>query len=213
MKQVQLRYYIHNYQWHHGTTEGYLDLLPEVRAAEVRQFTHFKGYFNALVGKLLLRSALLECGEPLSKLSGIENGVHGKPFHRDLFHFNVTHTDGLVAIAWSNDLPVGLDSERIRKKDPYLFTKQFNEHEMKGFRDSEDPVRAFFKRWTQKEAIVKEIGDGLTLPLRDIKEGPANTFHFRDENWRTQELAVSTDHYLNLATREEVWVDVRKLEF
>ena len=213
MKQVQVRYFLHDFHWRHGNSEDYLALLPDRQAAEVCQFTHFKGYFNALAGKLLLRRALLECEEPLSKLSGIENGVHGKPFHRELFHFNVTHTDGLVAMAWSYDLPVGLDSERIRKKDPYLFTKQFNSVEMQGFRESEDPVRAFFKRWTQKEAIVKEIGDGLTLPLREIKEGPSNTFHFRDEKWHTQEISISMNHFLNLATREVVDIATREVEF
>lgn len=212
MAQVQVRYFLHDFHWLRGNTEGYLALLPAVQAAEVGQFTHFKGYFNALAGKLLLRLAILEEQESLAKLAEIQSGPHGKPFHSELFHFNVTHTKGLVAIAWSYDLPVGLDSEALRKKDPFLFTKQFNSSEMEAFRKDPDPTRAFFKRWTQKEAIVKEIGDGLTLPLREITENPADVFNFRNRIWHTREIRVSDNHYVHLATQEEIELHAHAVE-
>ena len=205
MAQVQVRFFLHNYSWELDSEEAYLALMPENQLSEIRQFKHFKGYFNALAGKLLLLLALRADGQSPQRLAEIEAGPHGKPFHPDLFHFNVTHTDGLVAIAWSHDLPVGIDSERERPKDPYLFTKQFNPAEMDGFRASEDPIRAFFKRWTQKEAIVKEIGDGLTLPLREITEAQPGQFQFREKSWNTTPIDVGSDnHFVHLAVEGEV---------
>jgi len=199
---IQVRYFKHNYRWQHSSENQYLNLLPESQLREVRQFKHSKWFFNALAGKLLLRNALIEAGEPLEKFGEICTGEHGKPFHPNLFEFNVTHTDKLVAIAWSYDLAVGLDSERLRSKDPYLFTKQFNQTEMDGFRNSDDPVRSFFRRWTQKEAIVKEIGDGLTLPLREIEEQAPGEFHFREHSWTTIPIEVhSAEHFVHLAVR------------
>lgn len=202
MTPIHVQYFKHNYRWQKANEVQYLNLLPESQLNDVRQFSHSKGFFNALAGKLLLRNALLEAGEPLSKFGEIRTGAHGKPYHPELFEFNVTHTDGLVAIAWSYDFAVGLDSERLRPKDPFLFTKQFNATEMEDFRTSSDPVKAFFRRWTQKEAIVKEIGDGLTLPLREIEESEPGVFHFRDDTWTTIPIEVeSPDHFVHLAVR------------
>lgn len=215
MAPIQVRYFKHNYRWLRGTEAEYLNLLPESQLNEVRQFKHFNGFFNALAGKLLLRNAFLETGEPLEKWADLRTGEHGKPYHPDLFEFNVTHTDGLVAIAWSYDLAVGLDSERLRKKDPFLFTKQFNIAEMEGFKNSEDPVKAFFRRWTQKEAIVKEIGDGLTLPLREITESEPGVFHFHDDSWTTIPIDVqSAEHFVHLAVRgPHRAVEAQSIEF
>ncbi len=204
MAQVQVRFYLHDYRWQRGTGEQYMSLLPDNQLNRVRQFKHFKPFFNALAGKLLLRQACIEEGEPPEKLTGICYSTHGKPFHSELFHFNITHTDRFVAIAWSRDLTVGLDSERVRPKDPFLFTRQFNLAEMESFRQSPDPLRAFFCRWTQKEAIVKETGGGLTLPLCEITGSDPGVFHFRENTWFTRSVDVgSAEHIVHLAIQQK----------
>ncbi len=88
----------------------------------------------------------------------IKRNEHGKPFFENLpdFHFNISHSGELLAIAISN-APVGVD---IQKERP------FNESVIKRFHPDEinyiSSKNQFFEIWTQKEACLKYLGTGIS---------------------------------------------------
>ena len=114
----------------------------------------------------------------LGKYSGIDAAevkfrltAHGKPelAENPSLHFNLSDTEGLVAMAVTRVGAVGIDVERIREDAELLdlADRFFSEKEAAWVRSRDEPERAsaFFSCWTAKEAYVKARGGGLSIPL------------------------------------------------
>lgn len=86
-------------------------------------------------------------------------------------HFNISHCDGLVACAISDDLELGVDVEPVARKAPLdLAQTYFAPEEVRwltGLPPSGQPF-GFFRLWTLKEAYIKATGLGLAQPLHDF---------------------------------------------
>jgi len=101
---------------------------------------------------------------------------HGKPIivgpQTLIRPFNVAHTDGMVLFVDSRSGLVGVDVERIsRRTDVALAERYFAKPEVEYVLDQPDDDsrrRAFLRVWTLKEAFIKAIGTGLSLPLADF---------------------------------------------
>ncbi len=83
--------------------------------------------------------------------------------------FNLSHSGDRAVLAVSDDSKVGIDLERIRPIEHLDLAKRyFHPNEVAAIeapRDPEAQRRAFFLIWTLKEAVVKAIGVGLSIPL------------------------------------------------
>ena len=86
-------------------------------------------------------------------------------------HFNISHCDGLVACAISDDLELGVDVEPVARKAPLdLAQTYFAPEEVRwlaSLPSAEQPL-GFFRLWTLKEAYIKATGLGLAQPLHDF---------------------------------------------
>jgi len=109
----------------------------------------------------------------------LEFNSHGKPYVSDGPFFNISHSDNCSAIAIAQ-LPVGIDIERFRPDYPGIEVARTNFHPSEVAwleqRPSEHRNNAFFRMWVSKEALLKCIGEGLSIPLEDCQlefEGPA----------------------------------------
>lgn len=102
---------------------------------------------------------------------------HGKPA-LDAAHgggdagglrFNLTNCDDLALAAFSVGREIGVDLERLRPMPDGVSIAErfFSAPENAVFRTLGDDVRdrAFFHCWTRKEAYVKAVGEGLSMPL------------------------------------------------
>lgn len=96
---------------------------------------------------------------------------YGKPVVADLDepHFNVSHSDDVVLLAFTRLAPVGVDVEAIRQLPDRdgLAARVFSPRELSRFRATPIPYRdrLFFHGWTRKEAFIKAVGEGLSYPL------------------------------------------------
>jgi len=133
----------------------------EVASAR-RQFIASHGFLRIVLGKYLG----IEPAEIKFRLS-----PHGKPelAESTALHFNLSHTEGLAAIAASGVGPVGVDVERIRDEADVLGLAErfFSKKEAAWVRShvGQERVISFFTCWTAKEAYVKAHGGGLSIPL------------------------------------------------
>lgn len=96
-------------------------------------------------------------------------------------HFNISHTNSLIACGVSINVPIGIDVEDKRrsiKHDVLAFAKRyFSPDEVKFLStlpDAEVQRQEFIKLWTLKEAYVKALGRGFSA-------APFNTFTIRSE--------------------------------
>jgi 4'-phosphopantetheinyl transferase len=85
--------------------------------------------------------------------------------------FNLCHTAGLAVCAVSSDVPVGVDAEVIDRRVPlslaYVCLAPGERAALTALPAAAQPAR-FLEYWTLKEAFVKAVGVGLTVPLDRI---------------------------------------------
>src|SRR5258708_9618484 len=85
------------------------------------------------------------------------------------FSFNVSHSGDVALIAISRLPAVGIDVEVIRPDFATAEVAQrfFSPLEVKGLLSlqRDEQAEAFFSCWTRKEAYIKAVGDGLSIPL------------------------------------------------
>jgi 4'-phosphopantetheinyl transferase len=105
-------------------------------------------------------------------------GPHGKPAlaaesGADDLRFNVAHAGDLALFACARGREVGVDLERIRKDLDIdtLAATAFSAGERAVLASTAPDRRreAFFAFWTLREAYVKAVGAGLTLPTDRIE--------------------------------------------
>ena len=101
-----------------------------------------------------------------------EYGEHGKPAisgHPDI-HFNLSHCRE-AAICVVSDQPVGVDIESIHRYSESLARYVMNDDELEKILHAENPALEFTKLWTQKEAVVKLSGHGISNDMKHVLEG------------------------------------------
>lgn len=183
-----------------------------------------------LVARALLRTTL-------SRYAGVgpaewrfTTNDYGRPYiaapaiGRDL-RFNLSHTDGLVAVVVAEGREVGIDVEhRLRRLDTdRLAPAVFEASELRAYQSAPEEQRreVFYALWTLKEAYIKARGMGLSLPLDgfafDISSDPPhirfNRRCFDDASrWQFRRHSPTPDHALAVAVAvvaREAPVDIR----
>ncbi len=99
---------------------------------------------------------------------------NGRPFIEGSFaripSFNVSHSDGLGALAVSFDARVGVDVEAVRPISDAEIERALSPNERAELRraDPAEQLETFFRFWALKESFMKGTGQGFTLPLHDF---------------------------------------------
>jgi 4'-phosphopantetheinyl transferase len=101
-------------------------------------------------------------------------GMHGKPFVRSAsdLKFNIAHSGDLALYAISF-LEVGIDIEQMRPlpdlmKIAHRFFSAAEAIELAGL-TGDARASAFHHCWARKEAYIKAVGAGLSLPLESFR--------------------------------------------
>lgn len=102
----------------------------------------------------------------------IRTGGYGKPWCPGGPAFNVSHADEDWLLALTPEGRLGVDIERVRPLDDLdaVAGMNFSEREREALARVPQAVRlrAFYRCWTRKEALVKAMGGGLNLPLQQF---------------------------------------------
>lgn len=142
-----------------------IDALPQWRREVVLRFTQELGRRQSLLAYQLLCDGLRQ-DFGIDTPPRFRMGAHGKPFLPDYpqIHFNLSHCREAVACAVDTE-PVGIDIETYRLPSDRVLRYAMNEDEQRRIRESVNPRRTFTILWTQKEALVKLSGEGITHAL------------------------------------------------
>lgn len=147
-----------------GRWQKFLSVLPADRQETVQRRRSDADRARAAGAGWLLQYALLQEGiTPEEQI--LEKTELGKPYlpaHPEV-HFNLSHSGHWAVCAISRD-PVGVDVElpRCSAKIAHRF---FQPEELDGLELIPDQLN---RLWTAKEAFVKALGGGLTIPLNSF---------------------------------------------
>lgn len=103
-------------------------------------------------------------------------GTRGKPrvaFPETPLKFNLAHSGSFAAYAFAVGCEVGVDIEEVRPvpDQENIVRRFFSAEECEEWLELEPSQRdyAFFRCWTRKEAYIKALGDGLSIPLDSFR--------------------------------------------
>ena len=146
-------------------------LLSDDERARGRSFVTAPLRHRFVAGRARLRSLLGEhLGRDPRALAFAQNAF-GKPRLTDhpSVHFSLSHSGDRAMLAVSDQREIGIDIERVRPLDHLdLARRYFHPNEVaaiEGVKAPDEQLLAFFRIWTLKEAVVKAIGKGLSIPL------------------------------------------------
>lgn len=104
-----------------------------------------------------------------------ETDVYGKPSlvgagQAEALKFNLSHSEERAACAVARNRRIGVDVERLREipERESIAAHYFTRGEqgiINNFVTADEKNRAFLTCWTRKEAYIKAIGRGLSIPL------------------------------------------------
>ncbi|ESQ27089.1 hypothetical protein EUTSA_v10018973mg [Eutrema salsugineum] len=159
----------------------YSQLLSPTEKHRVLQMRGDELKKNALLARTLVRTTIARyqtnnaSDDPRCLI--FKKNAYGKPeVDNPPLHFNISHTDSLIACGVTVHVPVGIDvedKERKIKHNVLAFAQRFYSPDEVNFLstilDPEAQRTEFIKLWTLKEAYVKALGKGFSA-------APFNTF-------------------------------------
>lgn len=139
-----------------------------------------------------------------------EVNAYGKPSlakkHGVDLHFNLSHSASHIYIVCCKAYECGIDVEEIKEMEltPELLNLVMSKEEQQEFLFSQDQERLFFKYWTLKEAHVKALGKGVSLPL--------NCVSFKALESRPEHFSVAKHQYYTFYFKENFYLSFVVLE-
>ena len=147
--------------------EQFIAQLPQWRREQALAFKHQQGRKECALAYILLRHALRE-EFGIDEDVEFEYSEHGKPSLRGRsdIYFNMSHCRQAVACIVGTT-PVGIDVECKGRYKEQLARHVMNEEELSQIASSTDRDTVFTRLWTQKEAILKLTGEGVSSDMKN----------------------------------------------
>ncbi|HZF62335.1 MAG TPA: 4'-phosphopantetheinyl transferase superfamily protein [Desulfovibrio sp.] len=144
---------------------------------EAGRYAHMEDSARHLAGRALARR-LLRAAYGQDSAVVFARSPYGKPFCPGVSaDFSISHSGCMVWVAFCRCARVGIDVERMRPlPDAAELTSQLHPQEQKDLLSlpPAELQRAFYRCWTRKEAVIKAVGMGLSMPLQSfsVHTGP-----------------------------------------
>lgn len=123
-------------------------------------------------------------------------GLYGKPaLSKKVLSFNLSHSYNLALYAIALNQEIGIDLEFLQTEVSYReIANQFFSAQEKAKLNrlpTHLQQQAFFRAWTRKEAYLKAIGRGLSLPLNQVEVSllPTEPAILLNISWDSQEAS------------------------
>jgi 4'-phosphopantetheinyl transferase len=155
--------------------EEYRRVLSEEEREKQQRFHFERDRHRYLVTRAMVRTVLSRYAAVGVREWRFEVNAYGKPSiapeHSAArgIEFNISHTDGLVAVGVVRERAIGVDVENVRSQPAALeiadrFFAPTEVNDLCALPSAQQPQR-FFQYWTLKESYIKALGVGLSRPL------------------------------------------------
>jgi 4'-phosphopantetheinyl transferase len=137
---------------------------------KIKRYRRWQDAQLSLLGWVLLFKGFEQIYEdnPFDKI--VKYTKFNKPYFEDSpIHFNISHSGEIVVCALSDESEIGIDIEILTDIEIEDFKSQMTENELKKILGSGNSTQSFFDYWTQKEAVLKAQGEGLSVQLSSFE--------------------------------------------
>lgn len=152
--------------------EGYLSFLSEDEIKRANRFhfaIHKRRFIVARATLRKLLSLYLACPPEIIQFG---YGTHHKPKviePKTNIYFNLSHSEDMALFAFTLNHELGIDIEKVSDRhDPEIAERYFSPEENKILQLSGNKLTDFYRLWTRKEALIKALGEGLSVPLNSF---------------------------------------------
>ena len=139
---------------------------------------------------------------------------HNKPYllkpAKTGLQFNLAHSYDMAVYAFTLTQLIGVDIEKI--KDYYepavakrFFSRQENTELMS--LPPDEQTAGFYRIWARKEAIVKAVGKGLSIPLSSFSVSAkpiAESLTLESDSWSLVPLSINPGYQAALASNQPI---------
>lgn len=186
--------------------DKFLAELPQDFAKRARRFRRWQDAQAALLGRLLLIEVIGKGNRAI--LNRLEYTHYGRPYITGLPDFNITHSGRHVLLACDPFLRIGIDIEEVRPINHEDFRFQMTDNEWLRIDSAPQPLAAFYTYWTQKEAVIKAHGNGLSLPLKSFEVQDDQT-RIGDETFYVKRIEIAGDAVCYIASNEIIEEEIK----
>lgn len=177
-----------------------------------------KDQHTYLIAHALLRAALSRCCDVHPARWTFHKNAYQKPYISEPtntrhLHFNISHTEGMVAAAITRIGSIGVDVESLSREtiENGVAQEVLSEVEYRDYMQQTGTAQhtRLLQYWTLKEAYVKATGRGITAGLKnhafDLSEQLDPKIRFLEPNenlesdWKFWQYGLDTGHMLALA--------------
>ena len=180
--------------------------LPDFSAEyqdKIKRYRRWQDAQLSLLGRILLVKGLEQINYGFDE-SNLNYTSFNKPYlENNAIHFNISHSGELVVCALTKIGAIGIDIEKINGTKISDFKSQMTVNEWKLINESTNANLSFFQYWTQKEAVIKTHGKGLSIPLKSF-EVTKNKTIIESELYFLKELKINDDYCCHLALKENI---------
>jgi 4'-phosphopantetheinyl transferase len=129
----------------------------------------------------------------------LEYNSWGKPVLKgNPITFNISHSHQLSICAFSTKEDIGIDIEHWEDIPIDNFKYVFSNSEWNKIQDSSDTREAFYRCWTQKEAVLKAHGEGFNIPIKSVKL-QNQTASVCNKKYHLTEIKICSNYTCHLA--------------
>lgn len=186
---------------HENLLQNSLAKFPIDFQQRIKKFRRWQDAQFSLLGRVMLFKGIEEVKKQNYDNREIKYTTHNKPYFEDsLIEFNISHSGEIVVCALSDDDQMGIDIEVITNIELNDFKSQMTQKEWRTVNDSQNQQETFFKYWTQKEAVIKAHGHGLSLPLKSF-EISDNTTKINGQLFYLKEVQIDKNYKCYISSK------------
>ncbi|WDF58196.1 4'-phosphopantetheinyl transferase superfamily protein [Flavobacterium sp. KACC 22758] len=170
----------------------------------IRSYRRWQDAQLSLLGRVILFKAIEQIYnyDPSSK--EILQTKYNKPYFKDdPVQFNISHSGEIVVCAICEKSLIGIDIEIISEISIEDCKWQMRENEWDTIISSDKIEESFFNYWTQKEAVIKANGLGLTIPLTtfEVLDGIAQ---INDQKFFLKEIKIDERYKCYISSDRDI---------
>ena len=177
-----------------------IDTIPPLLRKKILSYQQQTDRVSRLAGLLLLKEFVARTGlGPEFYLDRLKIDANGKPHYHQGLHLSISHSIGITVLATTDKGEVGIDIEKIGAVDINQYEDYFTNEEWSNINSSSAKLKCFFDYWTQKEAVLKAIGNGHRIEMIEINV-IEKAVKFENIIYYLKPVNISDDYSCHLAS-------------